>query len=543
MTYVSYVTGQRSAMRVRRIEGYVDGSSALVPGQTSLSSSYTPHSKSATINSTSFDRVRSVKGLFEVVPESFFSLLASKNKHIYFRSLMVLRECYQGELRFRRGDLVSYLVANMMSDLLALMEDGDDELTGDISQASFSVIGDEGDATLSGRAHGLVRRFIATGWLTAVPDESSLDELLLVPDYAIGILEVLHSIVHPVDKPYNSFVYSTYSVLRTAHEERDYMFPALQSAYDNTQSLLGSLRALLHNIHKFYQSLQQRRDIQGLLAEHFDEYQVLVAAKTYHPLKTVDSVHRFRPRILSILRGWLMDGEVLDILVQSFRTHRSDIEEVEARYEVIRMIQYIIDSFETMDSFLREIDRRNSAYSRASVERIQYLLNTDRDVKGKLVEILKHMPKLQETHPSPLYHELEKVPVYRVAHSDPDGLYTEPSRKQRGKRQPLRTESTVPDALFQAEAQELVERAQSLFSHQRIVDFIMSQMSVDGRLDAKDLRLGEIEDYLRTMVAVIKSDEPNVPYGLSWDEAAGSVVVGRYRIPAMVFLNAATARK
>jgi len=495
-----------------------------------------------------------VKDLFDVVEPAFFSLLTSKNKHIYFRSLMVLRACYQGELRIRRGDLVSYLVDHMMTDLLALLADGDVDSDGTGgaeggSQVSTVEIGarfgsadsvDVLDAvTLSGQAHALVRRFIETGWLQTMPDDSSLDELLLVPDYAVAILDVLHSIVHPVDKPYNSFVYSTYSALRTANEERDYMFPALQSAYDNTQSLLGSLRVLLHNIHKFYQSLQQRRDIQGLLAEHFDEYQVLVAAKTYHPLKTVDSVHRFRPRILAILRGWLTDGEVLDILVESFHTHRPSGEVGDARYEVIRMVQNIIDSFDTMDSFLREIDRRNSAYSRASVERIQYLLNTDRDVKGKLVEILKRAPKLTDTSSSALYEALQTLPVYRVAVADPEGLYTEPTRRERGQPEKLRTEFEVSDQAFEAEAQELLERAQSLFSHRRIVDFIMSQMPADGRLEASDLHLSDMGDYLRTMVAVIKADEQDIPYRLTWDDAQQAVVVGPYTIAPIVFSEVA----
>lgn len=327
---------------------------------------------------------------FEVVNENFFSLLSSKNKRMYFRALMVLRTCYQSELRLKRADLVSYLVEQMSNDLMNWSANPDDDrFEAPDSIAPSSERSEDDTSTLSGRAHALVRRFQETGWLDVVPDEQSLDEMLLVPDHVSAILDVLYSIVHPADRPYNSYVYSTYSVLRTANEDRDYLYPALHSAYENTQALLDSLRSLLHNIHKFYRSLQQRSDIRELLAEHFDGYQVLVATKTYHPLKTVDSVHRFRPRILSILRQWMVDGDALEQLVQSMATHRSGFHEMEARYEIIRMIQFIIDSLESMDSFLREIDRRNSAYSRASVERIQYLLNTDRDVKGKLIEILR----------------------------------------------------------------------------------------------------------------------------------------------------------
>lgn len=542
MKYIAFVTGYRSPMRVRRVAPYVDGTNALQPPESGDTPLCTSTSKIDTIGSTIHPEVDSVTELFDIVGDSFFSLLSSKNKHIYFRALMVLRTCYQSELRLKRADLVAYFVEYMLNDLMDFSEENDEPADAGSHLDSRSMNNTDGDeaTTLSGRAHALVRRFQETGWLDVVPDEQSMDEMLLVPDHASAILDVLHSIVHPVDRPYNSYVYSTYSVLRTANEDRDYMYPALQSAYDNTQSLLDSLRALLHNIHKFYRSLQQRSDIRELLEDHFDGYQVLVATKTYHPLKTVDSVHRFRPRILSILRQWLADGEVMDLLVQSMATHRSGFPASESRYEIIRMIQFIMESLESMDTFLREIDRRNSSYSRASVERIQYLLNTDRDVKGKLVEIMKLAPGLNDDRPNPLLHAMLDLPLYRVSLADAEALYTEPQRHKRGTPVPLDVQDAASDEAFQAEAKALIERVNSFYSHERIVQFILSQMSDAGVLDAEDMQIRELEDYLRTMVAVIQSDERNTPYQVMWEPSDGSVTVGRYRIPALSFLKKAT---
>lgn len=545
MKYLSFISGHRSTMRVHRVAPYADGTSALQLPESTDTTKCTTTDETDTIGATLQGRMGSVKDIFDVIGDSFFSLLSSKNKHVYFRALMVLRSCYQRELRLKRADLVAYLVEHLFNDLINWSDDHDGN-DGDNSSIEgsrtpgthTSTEFDSDDATtLSGRAHALVRRFQDTGWLDVVPDEQSLEELLLVPDHASAILDVLHSIVNPVDKPYNSYVYSTYSVLRTANEDRDYMYPALQSAYDNTQSLLDSLRALLHNIHKFYRSLQQRSDIRELLEDHFDGYQVLVATKTYHPLKTVDSVHRFRPRILSILRQWLVDGEMMELLVQSMATHRSGFPAAEARYEIIRMIQFIMDSLESMDTFLREIDRRNSSYSRASVERIQYLLNTDRDSKGKLVEILKRAPSLHDDAENPLVQEMFDLPLHKVHLADPDALYTEPKRKKRSPPSPLDIADAGADAAFAAEAQELINRVNSLYSHDKIVQFILSQMSEAGVLNADDMRIRELEDYLRTMIAVIQSDEPDTPYQVIWNSNDGSVTIGRYRIPALSFMK------
>ncbi|MCL6547674.1 MAG: DUF5716 family protein, partial [Alicyclobacillus sp.] len=414
-----------------------------------------------------------MQNLFDVVPDNLFSLLAARHRAVYFRALMVLRECYQREITFRRADLVTYLISQLERDLTHLTDDdaepaesdpgmGDGAArgaSGDGALASGEVAGGavaggavaggasggaaaqrghseaavaadlaEGgatavripvdgldDTTLSGRAHALVRKLVETGWLQAVTDGSGLDETLIVPRYASVLLDALFAVVEPVQQRYNAFVYSVYSNLRTANEERDeFMLQALQSAYDATVALRENLRALLHNIHTYYQNLHLRQDIRALLAEHFDGYQLAVTIATYHPLKTFDSVYRFRPRILQILRDWLALPSLLQRMSAALRQQRQDLDDAAARAEVVHLIQFIADTFESLDSLLRDIDHRNAAYNRASVERLQYLLNSDRDIKGKLVQLLRALPPLHARTAPPLLAEMATLPLYEV---------------------------------------------------------------------------------------------------------------------------------
>ncbi|WP_026961448.1 Wadjet anti-phage system protein JetA family protein [Alicyclobacillus herbarius] len=498
-----------------------------------------------------------MRDLFEVIPDNLFSVLAAPNRRVYFRALMVLRDCYQREVQFRRSDLVTYLISQMEDDL-AMTSFADDEVTvGALADGAGAlppstsvnaadgngeagVDGDDLDdtATVSGRAHALVRKLIDTGWVASITEANTFEETLIVPEYASILLDALHAIVDPPEQRYNAFVYSIYSTLRTAHEDRDeFMFQALQSAYDNTVALRESLRSLLHNIHLFYQKLQDRKEIRELLQEHFDEYQLGVALKVYHPLKTVDSVYRFRPRILQVLRAWLQDPDVLADMAKRLRLQRPEWDESEGRYEVVRMIQFIIDTFESIDDTLREIDRRNTAYSRASAERLQYLLNTDRDVKGKLIELLKALPPIDAAEDSPLLEEMRQLPLYQVQWVDADALYTEPTRRQRSRPRPLQVSQQVAEAAFAAEAEEMLERMDSIFSEARIVEFILRQMDEKGVLHTRALRLKEMEDFLRTMMALIKADEPEVPFDVEWDEENQAVVIGEYRIPAFAFVR------
>lgn len=123
---------------------------------------------------------------------------------------------------------------------------------------------------------------------------------------------MLYEIAEDKPKEYNSLVYATYSNLSKANEERDdYLGDALLAAYSLTDRLVDSLKSLLNNMRSYYLTLQEQEEVRQVLHEHFDRYQVLVSDKIYHPLKTFDSVPRFRTRILTILREWLLDGELL----------------------------------------------------------------------------------------------------------------------------------------------------------------------------------------------------------------------------------------
>ncbi|KNZ68931.1 hypothetical protein Tfer_2420 [Thermincola ferriacetica] len=237
--------------------------------------------------------------LFKIIRNPhFFSLLASPNREIYVEALFVVYRCYKQEFMIKKEELVNMLIATLENRMFELAAEEGEELD---------------DYSLSGRAHWLVRRLLATGWIELDPLVHSVDEYIAVPDYSVKILQVLYEISEDRPKEYNSLVYSTYSNLSKAQEERgDYVAEALMAAYSLTDRLVDSLKSLLNNMRSYYLTLQEQEEVREVLREHFDRYQVLISDKIYHPLKTFDSVPRFRTRILSILRQWLVDGELIE---------------------------------------------------------------------------------------------------------------------------------------------------------------------------------------------------------------------------------------
>lgn len=93
--------------------------------------------------------------LFSIVRNSsFFSILASPNKEIYVEALFVVYRCYKQEFMIRKEELVNMLVAALENRMFELAADEGEELE---------------EYSLSGRAHWLVRKLMATGWIELDP--------------------------------------------------------------------------------------------------------------------------------------------------------------------------------------------------------------------------------------------------------------------------------------------------------------------------------------------------------------------------------------
>lgn len=194
---------------------------------------------------------------FDIFPQNFFSLFASPNREIYVEALLVLHRQYRDETRLKKQDLVSRLVAGLETKMLELEEEEGD------------LYGPGEDVNLSGRSHFLLRKFVETGWLEPEPDLASFEECYVVPGYASKLLNLFYDILHGKPVEYNGFVYSTYSNLRTAEQDRDeHMYDALKQAHRATEALWISLRELLDNIRLYHQRLQEQEEVRELLAEH-----------------------------------------------------------------------------------------------------------------------------------------------------------------------------------------------------------------------------------------------------------------------------------
>lgn len=456
-------------------------------------------------------------GLFQMIPENLFSLLASKNKEIYLDGLFVLRRAYKQEMIITKEHLAAMLISEL-EDKIMEMEMEDEEVVP--------------ERNLSALAHFLIRKFHQTGWIDLEYATDSFEEQVTLYDYSIKILNTLYELLDTTPREYNTFVYSTYSLLKTANEERDqYTYNALTQAHKNTNLLVDELKSLLNNIRRYHQTLLDQTEVSGILKEHFDSFKELIEDKIYHPLKTFDSVPRFKNPIINILKSWLDDPEILDLLVRSAQRRRQSKNDENLLEETLMMIEEIIGVYERIGILLKEIDRKKASYTRASVEKMEYFLNTDRSIKGKLVEILKSAGAEGEESRKLQQLMQGSLNLFPQCFLDEFSLYVRKKKRVREPGEPLKMAQSVDNTLLEKELDDLVERVKNSYTTRRIMSFMEQQFASRQVIETDDLRIDSDEDFIMIILGTLKHDEAASFYLIEF--LPGYLLLNGYRIPMM----------
>lgn len=454
--------------------------------------------------------------LFKHIPDKFFSILVSEKKELYVEALFVLRQAFKTELVIRREDLTAMLM---------------DSLETSMQQADFSEEAEEMGAEkesldgISGKAHLLVRKLRDTGWLEVEYERGSFDENITIPDYAISVINLLYDLSSEKIKEYNSYVYATYAALKNSEENQDYLYQALQAAFQNTVRLVDELKLLFNNIKRYHQRITEKLDVNDLLSEHFDRYKEQVVDTIYYPLKTIDSVPRFKYAILSVLNEWLLDETTISLIVEQGVKRRVFQDEPSGREETLSMINSIADTYDSIEGMIEEIDRKHVEYTNASIDRIRYMMNSDRSAKGKLVALLKHAGE-----PNMYSAMNQAVEGYRHMYMDMQSLYDRVKRtvKTEGKPLPLE-ERSVNQELVQG----FLQGVRNQYSTKKIDDYMERCFGERMEISTADVMIQNSEDFILFLLGTLRGREKSAGYRIEFGE--GNINCQGYSLPNAYF--------
>lgn len=456
--------------------------------------------------------------LFQIVPDNFFSVLASQNKEIYLLALMVLRRCYRSELSIRKADYITALTEELINRSIDLAPE------------------DEGlpeDTGFSGQAHFLLRRLINAGWAEEETEGASFEDTLVIPDYAAKFLNLFHELSTDQHREYNRYVFSIYTALKFAHDNRTDYYEALNIAHSNSAALVEDLKSLLGNIRRYHQLLSNQVDVKGVLAQHFDQFSEQIEKKFYHPIKTFDSVDRFRPAIMAIMGDWredtLLKDQIAELALERAPGRFPDL--LAARREILAMIDGIIRHFEDVPELVREIDRKHQRYLVAAYDRIIYLSQSDQTIKGKVARILAALPDLPEEVLETLLDQ--NLQLFRAGWFSDNDLFTPRKRRQEFTPEPLAIRSQPDMEAIRLELESFSDRVRQGFDQKRVLKFMEDQFGDRSFLTTAQLDIPGMDEFILTLLAVLRHDDPASFYKITLD--SGYLLNNGYRLPNLTF--------
>jgi hypothetical protein len=308
--------------------------------------------------------------LIDHVPDSFWGLFRTRNRMLYIEVLMRINEEYQYNNYFISRDVCMRIVANLFHERAIAPED--EELESDIDKTQPP-------------AARVLNLLVRLGWLKKLEDYALGITNIAIPDYTAVMIHAFEQLCNENDDEAEVYIRNVYaSVFSYMNDSRDDV-SFLNNALQNTKTLNKSLQNMLHNMNRFFSSLLDQEFYGNLLAEHLNGYVEEVVKKKYHILKTSDNFYLYKNDIKSWLR------EIEERVSEKLFNSDENSTLWERCNKELELVREIGRGFDVIERRISSMDNEHTKYVRATVTRLNYLINEDRDTKGLIVRFLNRI--------------------------------------------------------------------------------------------------------------------------------------------------------
>lgn len=464
--------------------------------------------------------------LFEIVPTKFYSILNGKNKSIYVSSLILLYKLIsENEMVIKKDEFSRALKEKLKTEIDDFSIEEEDT---DLDSQSIAI---------GGKASIILRRLEETGWIVIELDPETLEEYIILPSYSIKSISTLFEIENESSEGYSSLVHTTYSELVLENNEKDeFMYATLLRAYQNTKQLRLDLITLSHSIRIYQNKLSSLYSSNDVLHSYYDNYKELISDRLYHPLKTFDSVTRFKRPIISMLSDWLKDEEIKNTLIRQVMVFNKNITTKEqAELEVIEKINYICDSYESLNKMIDQIDKSHRDYTKSSTNKILYLNNSDKSIKGCLETILTSFGKYKGS-PKVLRDVLSSmqgsISLYDNGYINSDSVTLPFMRRFIYSQEPLQIMNE--DLLTETAMQNFLSQVNGMFTDDMVFKFMEEVFEDRNELNIEDIKIYNFDILILIILATVKRSDPNAFYDVDFSSKEKVRTQG-YIVPKLRF--------
>lgn len=441
------------------------------------------------------------------IPDSFWSLFRSMNRELYMEALLKINEEYEYN---------NYYLSKEVC--LQVLEDWNESQRIWLSPEEFES---ENDASQT-PPNRILNWLIKTGWLKRIEDFSTLTTNIIIPDYAAVFLTAFEELVNPSTDDTEIYIQNVYATLFSFWHDKKMNLAMLKTALVNTKKLNKALQDMLHNMDHFFSRLLKQKSYEEVLAEHLEGYVEEIVEKKYHILKTNDNFYLYKNDIKRCLREMREDIPWMEQVQK-----KADKEKGE---DVLSIINAIERGFDDIEHRISNMDKEHSKYIRATVTRMNYMLNGESDTRGLMIQLLKTIGDSKDSE-----EKIKKVgQSMNLSHFE---VLSEKSLYKKRKRRDFA--SQVEEEKQQEElSREDVLRLNKIhtrYQQAEIEDFIEAYMQ-DDHMEVKDIDIRDEESFEKLILAYDYSTRRNSKYkAIERDDKL--IDNGSYRYPALTFVR------
>lgn len=450
---------------------------------------------------------------FPEIPDSFWSLFRSGNRQIYIEALLQINEEYQYSNYFLSKEICIQTLSSHFAKKKVILEQ--EELEDDFDM-------------LEPLATRILNWLLRTQWLRKVDDYNSMTSNIVIPDYAAVFVDAFAHLAGEDEDETQVYIQNVYGILFAFKNDPRSNISLLKTALVNTRRLNKTLQDMLHNMDKFFASLLEQNFYGDLLKEHLDGYVNQIVEKKYHILKTSDNFYHYKTDIKRWLSEMRQDLPWLKQVCEKNRKLRGV--DVQEEY-LVEQLELIDRGFDDIEHRIINMDKEHTKYIRATVTRLNYLLNQEDNMKGLVIDLLNH---LSETKEDSIEADVEKIG--NLMNLSQLTVISEKSLYKRRKSRQDFTESLEPEE----EQRELsgdeilkLNKIKNRYSRKQVESFVLEKMK-DGTFKVDEGTVDSEEEFEKLVLAYDYSTRKGSPYKVRKQDAK-MVDNGKYRYPRIVF--------
>jgi len=344
------------------------------------------------------------------------------------------------------------------------------------------------------KANYMLRRLEQFGWIYTETDYSYVQRVSF-RDYAIVLIKSLISIEQERHTEYQGYIYTIYHLARATSSDHPGL--ALMQIMDNMDALSTGLKSLNANIKQYIDNLTKHSTVAEILDALLNDYYTNVVDKAYHRLLTSDNVSKFRPEIMDRLEANSRNARYVNAAAREIAELMETGEE-EAREKALNIMHSVMDAFRQMDQILEEINKKNTRYQRAAINRAKFLLSSSEDIRGQLRDILSYMNEEIQRRALDYQsvYELEAaerlIRLFSWEYLDTDSLYSPVEGKKEFTPGKISIREVDPGERKRRQ-QEMLRKMQAVLSPVRINEYVFDRLGSRKSMRASEILLEDMD--------------------------------------------------